>query len=708
MDALAAVGHAAGAVGFLVLALLLSRRRVPSRNGNLLLTAVLVESLCQAGLALGWLGEESVLIAFLEALRPVAWGVFIHALLSRPGATDPSVDASKSSNALAATGTSRAWLRVSLGVLVVASFAGVLLHGRTIEYAMVMFAASLVVLMLVERMWRGTRVDRRGRVRYLGLALTALFGFDLIMNSLVLAGGGASAGLVAARGYVAVLQVPLMAVAAARNPQWQLEIGVSRSAVFHSAALTIAGLYLFGLGAIGMYVRAFGGSIGEVASTVLFVAGLLALCVMLGSSSLRRRLRVWIAKHFFSYRYDYRAEWLKITQLVSGGSTAVSGGPELYERAVKAMVDTVGASGGSIWLREDDGALTCEYPSGPGSGSARILGDHPGLQRMASVRWIVDFSRAEGPKASAQRPTQQLDAGTETSTAEHSLQAYLQAPARWLVPLYIADDFLGFIAINESRGLPELDWETRDLFHAAAAHIAGYVAVRRTVEALVQAKQFDSFNRMSAFVVHDLKNLVAQLALLSRNADRHWNNPEFRDGALLTVRNVLERMQGLLMQLRSGSNPVRARRAIAVGTLIDAVVRTKGYLPVKLDLEANEQARQATVVADPEQLERVIGHVVQNAAEASSDQGAVKIEVGLEQQHALVRVIDHGVGMSADFIRKNLFKPFATTKSHGMGIGMFESRQYLTEIGGSIDVESRPEVGTTVTLRLPIRIAHGQ
>ena len=123
------------------------------------------------------------------------------------------------------------------------------------------------------------------------------------------------------------------------------------------------------------------------------------------------------------------------------------------------------------------------------------------------------------------------------------------------------------------------------------------------------------------------------------------------------------------------------------------------------ELASMDWGSDLLVVAHRDRLERVIGHLVQNAIEATPSSGSVRIEAGRDGRDVLVNVIDTGAGMSREFIDTQLFKPFSSTKEHGMGIGAFESREYIREIGGSLAVASTEGRGTRFTVRLPV---HGE
>src|SRR5262249_7677214 len=212
------------------------------------------------------------------------------------------------------------------------------------------------------------------------------------------------------------------------------------------------------------------------------------------------------------------------------------------------------------------------------------------------------------------------------------------------------------------------------------------------------ARKFDAFNRMSAFVVHDLKNLIAQLSLLLRNAERHRDNPSFQRDMLMTVDNVVERMNKLMLQLRTGATPVDKPRPVNLEKVIRSVCQAKAEQSPAL---AMDLAADISAMGHPDQLEHVIGHLVQNAIDASGRAGKVAVLLKREDASAVIEVTDNGVGMTPEFVRDRLFRPFQTTKAAGMGVGVYESSPYVTELGRRTVAESAPESGTRVRVVLP-------
>jgi len=297
-----------------------------------------------------------------------------------------------------------------------------------------------------------------------------------------------------------------------------------------------------------------------------------------------------------------------------------------------------------------------------------------------------------------------IDLGEYASAPERyadlALPEWLDAlPGAWLVvPLPSPAGLVGFVVLVNARAAFKIDWEVIDLLKTAGRQAASYLGHIQATDALIEGRKFEAFNRMSAFVVHDLKNLIAQLSLLLRNAERHRDNPAFQRDMLLTVDNVVERMNRLMLQLRTGATPVEKARPVNLERIIRNVCQAKSVpgSPIAMVL-----APEISALGHADQLEHVIGHLVQNAIDATGASGNVAVSLKRENESAVIEVTDDGVGMTPEFVRDRLFRPFETTKSSGMGVGVYESSQYVTELGGRILVESVPGAGTRVRVVLP-------
>jgi putative PEP-CTERM system histidine kinase len=280
-----------------------------------------------------------------------------------------------------------------------------------------------------------------------------------------------------------------------------------------------------------------------------------------------------------------------------------------------------------------------------------------------------------------------------------------ELPRAWVVvPLFHHEQLTGFVVLTRSRAAGrDLNWEDCDLLKTIGRQAATFLAQEDAAEALGRAQQFETFNRLSAFVLHDLKNIIGQLSMLARNAHRNKDNPAFMADAVKTLDHSVARMNHLMAQLRGGVQSPKVEKVDLAQVVREAVEARHGRGPspaVELPGEA------LTLHADRARLGAVIGHVVQNAREATPETGEVRIQLSRDGDGAVLDIVDSGEGMSPGFVRDRLFKPFDTSKgSTGMGIGAFEAREYARELGGEVEVASSPGAGTRFRFRFPAETA---
>lgn len=673
------VSYAIAAVAFLFLALALAAGWRGRFQGGVLAGACLVSAFWAGVQANGADAPDGlgVWANALEILRDAAWFLVLGALL---WTLRPEDAAGRDKLRLSAS----AVLGFCLLLLAATAYVhGAALVGQTRFVTDILGRVILAVIgmALVEQLFRNTHPDRRWGIKFLCLGVGGMFAYDFFLYSDAMLFRHTEPGIWAARGLVNALVVPMIMVSAARNPQWALDVHVSRRMVFHSATLLATGFYLLAMAAAGYALRAFGGTWGAVLQVTFLFGALLVLLVLLFSGTLRAKLKVFLSKHFFSYRYDYREEWLRLIRTLSAGDPQRPPG----EAAIKALAQLVESPAGGLWLREGDEYVRRAYWNTAGPGASEPKGGM--LARFLEKRqWVISLEEYhDNPEM----------------YGDLALPAWLAAfPAAWLVvPLILQERLLGFVVLARSRGKVHFNWEVSDLLKTAGYQVASLLAQRQAAEALMVARQFDSFNRMSAFVVHDLKNLVAQLSLMVANAERHRDNPEFLEDMVSTVENSVEKMNRLLEQLRGRAAPVH-NAVVDLAEVLREVIAQKANLKPKPSLTVVGEG--FAVNADHERLTRVIGHIVQNAGEATPWDGSVEVRLAAEAGSAEIEIRDSGSGMDEQFIRERLFRPFDSTKGSGMGIGAYECREYICGLGGRVLVESAPSRGTVFRIGVPL------
>ncbi|MBB1077938.1 PEP-CTERM system histidine kinase PrsK [Rhodoferax sp. 4810] len=543
---------------------------------------------------------------------------------------------------------------------------------------------AVVGLLLIEQLYRNRRFSNRWSIKHLCLGLGAIFAYDLFFYSEALLLQHINLRLWEARGLVNALVVPLIAVSTARNPSWSLELHVSRDVVFHSATLTGVGLYLIAMSGAGYYIQFIGGNWGIVLQTVFLFAAAVLLILLLFSAQLRARLRILLNTHFFSFKYDYREEWLRFTKNLAAG------GEDVTAAVISALGMIIGSQEGWLWVRREAGGFECAGYVNTTAPLVTFEPEHHSLPVfLARTGWVIDLDEYH------HRP----DVYNELECPNWLLQL---PQARLVIPLLLRNTLFGFVVLSQPRYQQTLNWEDRSLLKTAGLQAAVHVARHIADQALVRARQFEAFNQLSAYVAHDLKNLLAQQSLIVSNAEKHKHNPAFIEDVIQTVRSSVERMQRLMAQLRDGVRGDQLE-VFALDVVLNEVIASRIKIkpaPQLLDSELNLQVR-----ADRDRLRTVFSHLLQNAQEATNMQGQVTVRLQRHgNNHALIEIADDGCGMTVEFIRERLFRPFDSTKGlTGMGIGVFESRELIRLLGGELTVQSQAKIGTVFRMVLPIQ-----
>lgn len=685
---LASACYGIGLIAYLGLAILLVVRALGHQRARLLAGACVLSAIWEAtGLLVAfWPSDTAVLMHFAaDASRFAAWMLFL--LHLQPGISILGKEFILSvGNRWAIALLAFAGLSCAITLAFVASSPAIQTTLR-LDIVFGAFAIGAVLgLTQIEQLFRAAEEGERWALKPLCLGIAGTLAFDLFLYSDALLVKELNSQIWSVRGLVHAFVVPLLVIATNRNRHWTVDVAVSRRVVFGSTALLLSGLYMLVVAGAGYFVRIFGGNWATAAQATVIFISLLVLAVLVFSGSIRARIRVFISKNFFSYRYDYREEWLKFTGFLGEAGKHA----DIVTRSIHALADLVESPGGVQWWRTDDGTFLQV-------GRWNMSGDQPSIPANCSLAeflertgWVVDIA----DYVSRREAYLGLD-----------LPEWLEnIKDGWVViPLFVGARLEGMTLLAKPRTKIDLDWEVLDLLKTAAKQAASVLSQVRLASALAEAQQFTAFNRMSAFVVHDLKNLVAQLSLMLKNAERHAANPEFQKDMRETIEHVVLRMQRLLMQLRSGADPVENASAVDLGAVIASI---KGVWERQGREVVVSLVHNSWVMGHAEKLERVLGHLIQNAFDAMDGKGSVLVTSRLEGKFAVLTVEDRGKGMAPEFIRDELFKPFRSTKATGMGIGAYESQQYVQEIGGRIAVESRMGEGTTFSVYLPVRHQH--
>ncbi|MFA5631062.1 MAG: XrtA/PEP-CTERM system histidine kinase PrsK [Porticoccaceae bacterium] len=692
--------YLAASASFAILGiLLLTYRRVKSLGPTLFLACV-VTSVWAGTIAFSTIAENPVagVVQLTELIRDGCWLFVLLQLLGLQSEGDPwSIQG-------------RRWRRLFFPLFAVA-LVPIILHslvalsGVTIGWlyqpvVVLLLIFPLLGLLLIEQLFRNASDTERWSIKYLCFGLGAMLAYDFFMYAETLLFRAMDTELWQARGLINALATPLLAVAIARNSNWGINLHVSRQIVFHTVTLMGAGLYLLGMAVAGYSIKYLGGSWGTVLQWGFLVAAALLLLSVLFSGKLRARIQVLLSKHFFSYRYDYREEWLKFTLALASLNSSVA------EGIIRMMAALVSSPAGLLWASDERQPmrLLAHWEMPPPQDAGESLGQLPDW--LQEKDWVIDLN--EWRQAPDRYDNLVLPAWLRD---DRSL---------WLiVPLVFRDRLEAILMLRKSALKQGINWEDRDLLKTAGRQAATHLAQHLASKALVEARQFDAFNRLSAYVIHDLKNILAQQSLILSNAVKHRNNPAFIDDMIATVENSVARMQRLMEQMRSGTRS-STDTSVRVAPLLREVIKGRaGVRPVPrgpfaapdgISHEGGAELAldECVVAADPERLATVFSHLIQNAQEATDPQGVVTARLRRERDRVVIDIEDSGRGMDAEFIRDRLFHPFESTKGlTGMGIGAFESRDYIRQLGGDISVDSTPGKGSAFHIAIPLAAPKG-
>jgi putative PEP-CTERM system histidine kinase len=545
--------------------------------------------------------------------------------------------------------------------------------------------ASIAGLVLVEQFAHNAREDFRWNLKYFWLGAGILFACDLVQWSLTLLFAGLDASLWAARAAVNALVGLLFFVGLSRVPAWGRNLFRSSGILFFDTTLVCAGGYVLLMSGASFALQHPGQASRPLVEAIFAGAALVLLAVAAFSNRFRAWFRVTVAKRLLPYSYDYRDVWLSLTRTLSEHSEI-----PLHDRVAGALAALVHSNRARLWLRDADG----QYRSTGGLLQIDYERSEPTaefLEFMLRNDWIYDLDDAR----------EDVDRPRHARAPPAPPPAFVAARNAWLVaPLICNGALVGFCVIGRPITAHTLGWEQIDMLRNAGRQVASYLALEQAATHLAEMHQFAALNRLSGFVMHDLRHLVAQLALVVENAARHRSNPAFIDDAISTIDSSVKRMHTLMEVLRSGvvAEPERRVNLTELGNEIAARCRDRRPAP---RLQADAPAVE--IIASRERLMHALEHLVRNAQDASPADGTVTIEVARNAEAAVVEIVDTGAGMDAEFVRGRLFKPFDSTKGEaGMGLGAYEAREIVRKLGGTLSVDSALGRGTRMRVQLPL------
>lgn len=487
------------------------------------------------------------------------------------------------------------------------------------------------------------------------------------------------------------LAIAFICLVGSSRSSFEQRFRLASDSTFYGASLKASSIVLIGMAILGFLVSQSDFRLTDSIQLLFALGWLIGITLLIFSSKRRSKLRVFINKNLFANKYNYRNIWLTLIDRLSSPNQSDS----FYETSLGALGEIFNAEGGALWVKRPNNQLE--------------LVEHKNIRLDAATSYSFDAS-APFVEAMQEQNWVYTISGTSSSAATNPNRllptAITALPNAWIAgPLQISGELVGFFLLLKSKADDSMVWEDLDIAKSAGSQIASYIVRQQSAEKLAEAKQFDTYNQLTAFIMHDLKNLIAQQALVVKNASKHKENPAFVEDMIQTIDNSVQRMNGLLNRLKRNDSAPDRRTVDLKQLLLDAIRKSTDRQPIPT---LRTQDFQLGIQTSVEQMTMVITHLIRNAQDATDNDGFIDIDVVAKPDNSAPKFVeisieDNGSGMSDDFLKNRLFKPFESTKSSmGMGIGAFQARDFVRNMGGDIQVTSEENVGTTVSISLPV------
>jgi putative PEP-CTERM system histidine kinase len=538
---------------------------------------------------------------------------------------------------------------------------------------------SIVTILNLEATLRSSSGINKWQIKYTLMGAGSIVAMNIFYYSYALLYRSLNMNLLPVRSGVILVSAILIGFSSLKHMTMNVEIVISRRALYKSLGVFVIGFYLLGLGIIGEGMRYLGPQVGKNITTFIGFVGAMFVLAILLSEQLRRKAIVIISKNFFSSKYDYREQWLRFTQRISLKHTL----EELLDSIAEGFKETIGSRGVSVWLKEkDNGEYLCVRVVS--SDMVHIKPNKKLIEFLQNKNWIVNAN----------------DKHCEEVVAD-SKEFMDKSQAALIVPLNHIGKLIGFIILRAGLADNKYNYEDYDLLKTLAKQATLAIMNAQLSVELTEAKEMEAMGRLSSFIVHDLKNAASMLSLVAQNAEEHMDNPDFQRDAVRTIYNSAEKIKKIIGTLKNlPSKPRLELEYFDLGACVKSAVE-------QLNLNGNSkvslhEVKSVYTQIDKDEIVKVIINIIMNALDATKMQGEIKLSVGIEDDMAFIKISDNGCGMSADFIEKRLFKPFQTTKDKGLGIGLYQCKAIVDAHFGKIMVESREGRGTDFIVYFPL------
>jgi putative PEP-CTERM system histidine kinase len=552
--------------------------------------------------------------------------------------------------------------------------------------------STVLILTNIERTFRAAVGTMRWRIKFLVLGLGAVFGARIYTGSQALLFSDYSSSQLSIETAALLVGCALIAVAYVRTGFTEIDVYPSRAVLHTSVTVLLTGVYLFVVGILAQIVARFGGAAGFPIAAFVVLLGVVILAVLLLSDRAQQSVQLFVSRHFKRPQHDFRQIWARFTRSLSVALDEVA----LSATASRLISETFGALSVSIWLVDKPreclvrAGSTCGAEHSEAGGELTISMTAEELNPPELIRFSRPFDLSKAKEKWAR------------NLMERSRGQFRTGGSPICVPLVGGEHWLGAIVLADRiRGLGYSAEET-DLLKCIGDQVAASLVKLRLTEEIMEKKELEAFQTMSAFLIHDLKNAASTLGLMLENLPTHFDNPAFREDALRGIGSAASRINDLINRMNALRHELHLKPAELDLNLVvsEALANLNGTLDNKLVTKFDQIPK---ISADRQQLQSVFTNLLLNARDAIDMNGQITVATTRQGEWVALSVSDNGCGMSEQFIKNSLFRPFRSTKKKGLGIGMFQSKTIVEAHSGKIHVESELGVGTTFRVMLPVK-----
>ncbi|MBE9528382.1 MAG: PEP-CTERM system histidine kinase PrsK [Proteobacteria bacterium] len=554
-------------------------------------------------------------------------------------------------------------------------------------YFIYMIVGLVLVLIHLENTLRSSTGARRWQIKYVILGIGSILAYKIFQSSQALLFQTYSFDSLPLTSAIILIATSVMGVFIVRHRLMDVDIFISRYVVYNSLTVLIVGIYLIATGLVIQGIRYFELPYDNFLVSIFIFAAILLLFILIFMRDLQRRLRLFVSMHFYKHKHEFRDRWMETTERVSAKSSV----DEISATLIDMLTETLGARSIHLWLIDQTSNTYLSEESELPDEFLQLDSTHPVVLHLKATAAPFYLNSDFGEPA--------IENCEAVTTLASATTAVLCAP------VMTGESIIGFLLLSADVAGGQYAPDDFEILGAMSTQAAVQIMNIRLYGHLMQIKEVEVFSKMSSFIMHDLKNLTNSLSLISQNAKHNIENPEFQKDAIKSIDGIVKRMKGLIEKLSDIPKGLEInRKLVDIKYVSDkAIAKIPGDKAKEVIITNNIEALEPLNI-DPEAMEMVLINLISNAYEAIEHSGTIILTATADTQKVSISVKDDGPGMTREFVKNELFKPFSTTKKRGFGIGLFQCKAVVEAHNGKIDVISREGVGTTFKLTLPRKL----